>query len=153
MARTSTARKIAPKAPASRFTVLSDLVARDETTKLEWTRKKFGEFTFKKAQAHIDSLNAEKHGGHADWRLPTVEELFCLADRTRSAPAIDTDVFECGSWDWFWSGTPYAPVSGCAWGVTFHYGGSDGLNRDYDYFVRAVRASQSSASRRSAKGK
>jgi hypothetical protein len=31
--------------------------------------------------------------GFTDWRMPTVEELLLLADRTRFDPAIDTDAF------------------------------------------------------------
>lgn len=80
--------------------------------------------------------------GFDDWRIPSVEELFLLADRTRSVPAIDTEFFpDCPS-DWFWTSTPYAPVSGYAWNVSFGDGNSSGSNRYSHGFVRAVRGGQ-----------
>ncbi len=143
MPRTSTAKKLKPAAAApARYVAISDEIARDNTTGLQWTRKKFGSFTFKQAKAHIEQLNAEKHGGHADWRLPTVEELFCLADRSKYSPAIDTAAFPDTKSDWYWSSTQYAPHSGYAWLVGFGSGHSGGGRHGGVNFVRAVRASQ-----------
>lgn len=81
--------------------------------------------------------------GHSDWRLPTVEELFLLADRTRVEPAIDTEFFpDCPS-DWFWTSTPDCESpAGCAWGVDFNDGYSDRNSRAILGFVRAVRVGQ-----------
>jgi len=85
--------------------------------------------------------------GVNDWRLPTVEELFGLADRSRFAPAIDTDAFPTCASAWYWSGTVDAESpSVCAWGVYFGNGSSD-LNFQYDQGrVRAVRSVLPSAS-------
>jgi hypothetical protein len=83
-------------------------------------------------------------GGFSDWRLPTVEELFLLADRTRApCPAIDAEYFpDCKS-DWYWSSTPYArSPGGCAWVVNFGNGDAHWSFRDDDGFVRAVRPGQ-----------
>jgi Protein of unknown function (DUF1566) len=82
-------------------------------------------------------------GGFKDWRLPTVEELFLLADRTRSQPAIDTEYFPACKSDWYWTSTPYAPSPGVyAWSVYFNGGGSYASNLDNVGFVRAVRVGQ-----------
>lgn len=82
-------------------------------------------------------------GGFTDWRAPTVDELFPLADRTRVRPAIDTDFFPDTPSDWFWTITPYAgSPSGCAWYVHFYGGLAYWSNHNYDGFVRAVRAGQ-----------
>lgn len=141
MARTSTARKTAPAMP-SRFTRVGDTHVEEPARKLMWTHT-LGEANFKKAQALIDKANAEKLGGFDDWRLPTVEELFCLADRTKASPAIDKEAFhDTPDYGWYWSSTPYAPLSGCAWGVYFSGGNSLDLLRDGGSYVRAVRASQ-----------
>ncbi len=148
MAKTSTKRKADTAATRFDLTKLAKgHVTTDNQTGLEWSHT-LGRAAFTKAQSLVDELNAQKHGGHADWRMPTVEELFCLADRTRSSPAIDADAFPDTESDWYWSGTKYAPLSGYAWFVSFYNGLSLLGRHDRDYFVRAVRASQSSASRR-----
>lgn len=81
--------------------------------------------------------------GCNDWRLPTVEELFLLADRTRVNPAIDTAVFpDCES-GWYWSSDTYASSPGVyAWSVDFYNGHALWDSQDYSGFVRAVRVSQ-----------
>ena len=81
--------------------------------------------------------------GFKDWRLPTVEELFLLADRTRYRPAIDTDFFPDTPSDWFWTSTLGASSpSGYAWFVDFNGGGSNWGGQGRGGFVRAVRPGQ-----------
>ena len=75
-----------------RFTVAADqLTVTDTTTSLQWTRDDASpdDVTHVEAEAAVAVLNAQSFAGHTDWRLPTVEELFLLADRTRIKPAID----------------------------------------------------------------
>lgn len=116
------------------------LAVLDTTSNLMWDAGESKRLTFKKAQTYVGKLDV---AGFKDWRLPSVEELFCLADRTRVDPAIDTAFFpDCKS-DWYWSGTLWANSPGdCAWYVYFSYGGSACGGQTYDYYVRAVRASQ-----------
>ena len=79
--------------------------------------------------------------GFTDWRLPTIEELFALADRTRSSPAIDTDAFHDTQSDWYWSSTITAWSSNYAWIVNFNNGNAGSLHRVYGGgLVRAVRS-------------
>lgn len=112
----------------------------DNTTALLWSVEETDRLTWKKAQGAVKKL---KTAGFADWRLPTVEELFLLANRTKHSPAIDTMYFpDCKS-DWYWTGTPAASSPGdCAWGVSFGYGYALWSNQVFDVHVRAVRASQ-----------
>ena len=77
--------------------------------------------------------------GHADWDLPTIEELSLLIDRTRHEPAIDTDYFVDIQNDWYWSKTPAAWSSASAWLVNFSGGYVYGYPRDCDGFALAVR--------------
>ena len=100
-----------------------------------------------KSITYAEALEAPKKlaiAGFKDWRLPTVEELFLLADRTRHDPAIDTGFFPKTPSDWFWTSTPAAwSPSVCAWIVAFSSGGSDWVSQNYGFHVRAVRAGQS----------
>jgi len=112
----------------------------DNTTALVWTVKETARLNWKKAAAAVKKLDT---AGFTDWRLPTVEELFMLADRTKYSPAIDTAYFpDCKS-DWYWTNTPLASSPGVfAWGVLFNIGYADWDYQVNGYFVRAVRASQ-----------
>ena len=112
----------------------------DNTTHLLWTVKETKPLTWKKAQTTVAKLDV---AGFTDWRLPTVEELFMLADRTKYSPAIDTAFFpDCKS-EWYWTSTPAAssPVVS-AWGVGFGNGNALWNGQVSDGRVRAVRASQ-----------
>ena len=74
------------------------------------------------------------------WRLPTRAELLSLVDDTRSEPAIDTARFPDTQSGAYWTGTPLASDSSCAWVVYFSYGYALNFHSDLA-FVRAVRAS------------
>ena len=110
---------------------------RDNTTGLIWSARNVGKEQLSHAKADA-AAKAVDLCGASDWRLPTVEELFCLADRTRSTPAIDTAFFKCHS-SWYWSSSAVAGGPDYAWGVDFYYGYSDYGNRYDTAFVRAVR--------------
>ena len=119
-----------------------DEVVLDCSTGLMWSRAELTQDRLTWADA--DKLCRElRLGGYSDWRLPTIDELFALADRTRHEPAIDTTFFPGCKPNAYWAGTPYAPSPGdCAWGVGFYNGLAHWFHRDYNGFVRAVRASQ-----------
>jgi Protein of unknown function (DUF1566) len=112
----------------------------DNTTGLIWTVEETKGMPWKKAQAAVKKLDT---AGFKDWRLPTVEELFLLADRTKHSPAIDTAFFPKCKSDWYWTSTPAAYSPGdYAWVVDFDGGGAGWLGQGHDFCVRAVRASQ-----------
>ena len=124
----------------TRFYLICDDIVVDCTTGLSWSRGNIGTelLTWSKA---ADACRALDLGGFKDWRLPTVEELFLLADRTRHSPAIDTTFFpDCKS-DWYWTSTPAAFSPGVsAWLVAFGYGDSYWNGQRNDCHVRAVRS-------------
>jgi hypothetical protein len=94
--------------------------------------------THAKAEAWVETLDVM---GHSDWRLPSVDEFFPIADRSRRSPAIDPNFFPGTHSDWYWTSTPSAWSSDYAWIVDFGYGlASDGLPRYDGAFVRAVRS-------------
>ena len=114
----------------------SAVAVRDNNSGLIWATKSIKVSSHAEAEKAAAALDLM---GHKGWRLPTVEELFLLADRTRRSPAIDTDFFPDTKNDWYWSSSPYAGSSGYAWGVGFLDGDGYFRNRGNDGFVRAVR--------------
>ncbi len=57
----------------------------DSVSSLTWTAKDSRlalnkDLSWDEANAWAKELNEEKHGGHSDWRLPTVEEALSLFD-------------------------------------------------------------------------
>jgi uncharacterized protein DUF1566 len=77
----------------SHFETKGDVVI-DRRTGLVWQRAdsyhelKKG-INWYEAQEYVDGKNAQKFGGHIDWRLPTLEELNNLWDASRSVKSKD----------------------------------------------------------------
>ena len=114
------------------------ILTRDNATGLEWQVTPFPEnMTLDQAIAACAALTL---GGHGDFRVPSIDELESIRDRSRFNPAIDTDAFPGCPWAWFWSSTlhAYAP-SEFAWIIDFGYGDSYGGHRCGYNRVRAVR--------------
>jgi hypothetical protein len=136
----ATATQAAPAAIAARF-----VDNRDGTITVPALSLMFTQATL--CEEEVDQEEARKlctdctAGGHTDWRLPTVQELFTLVDHGRYDPSIDTDVFPDTKADWYWTDTPCAWSSARAWCVDFDGGGVYLNHRDsYLAFARAVRA-------------
>jgi hypothetical protein len=137
----ATANAIAPAATTNtRFVDNGDGTITDTLLNLMWSKATLSDkcITHKKAEKICAELDL---AGHTDWRLPTVEELFALADRSRKQPAIDTDAFQDTKSDWYWTSTISAWSSDFAWFVYFSYGFAYDYRRDDGLaFVRAVRS-------------
>jgi len=100
------------------------------------------------------AATAEAHQANGwKWRLPAVEELFLVADRTNPECRLDTNFFpDAEGWEWTWTATPDAELeedddgapspSGYAWSVSLGYGHSSRYHQSSDDHVRAVRAGQ-----------
>jgi hypothetical protein len=98
------------------------------------------EIQFKNAAA-----KAEAHGAYGwSWRLPTLEELFFVADRTNADERLDPNFFpDAEGWEYTWSSDVDASdPSDFAWFVGLGLGGSFRDFQSYRGFVRAVRAGQ-----------
>ncbi|MEA1954128.1 MAG: DUF1566 domain-containing protein, partial [Campylobacterota bacterium] len=77
------------------------------------------------------------------WRLPTIEELVGLSDYGRHTPAIDPVFVNVdGSLSTYWSSTSNASYSSTAWLVSFYSGTQSYGSKDYNGYVRCVRAGQ-----------
>ncbi|TCS41081.1 DUF1566 domain-containing protein [Reinekea marinisedimentorum] len=92
--------------PSYRFFDDDKMIVEDQVTGLMWTSSPFlfgkEKKTFKEAMEGLDEFNARKLGGFNDWRIPTIKELYSLADFSgsfgfefdTSEPFFDTDFFE-----------------------------------------------------------
>ena len=123
-----------------RFIDNGDGTVTDTKLGLMWSKATITEADVTQHQAE-DLCRELRLAEHADWRLPTVEELFALADRSRYNPAIDTEAFPDTSSDWYWTSTITAWSSSLAWFVSFDYGlAGNGCRVSDDGLVRAVRS-------------
>lgn len=116
----------------------------DNTTKLMWQDDNNGTvgagMDWESAISHCEALTL---GGYADWRLPNFNELYSIADRSTSNPAIDVifqNVESTSNLDYYWSSTSIVSDLSTAWEVSFFGGWSNvGANKVDLNFVRCVR--------------
>ena len=113
----------------------SDIVA-DSVTGLEWQDDESVEKSWEEAIEYCEALEL---GGHTDWRLPNFNELYTIADHTKSNPAID-DIFQAVASNGYWSSTTIVGDKNSAWGIGFSFGDGDWDNKSNSYYVRCVRA-------------
>ncbi|MEW5251615.1 Lcl C-terminal domain-containing protein [Microbulbifer sp. 2201CG32-9] len=76
------------------------------------------------------------------WRLPRVDELATLVDRSRHDPAIDTERFPDTRSRAYWTSTPCTWNAAAVWVVLFYDGYVLTGYRLSSACVRAVRAGQ-----------
>jgi hypothetical protein len=99
------------------------------------------------------AVNTKGLCGKKDWRMPTKAELMKLVVCSDGkyakngsctnggliVPTINSTYFPDTWSNWYWSSSPYAPLSSNAQGVNFYYGYSGSFNKDSKVFVRLVR--------------
>lgn len=86
----------------------------------------------------IDYCEASSLGGFNNWRLPNVNELYTIADKTTSSPAINP-VFTNVVSSLYWSSTTYARDTTHARWVRFDFGSSNTSLKTATRYVRCVR--------------
>jgi len=122
-----------PTPLVSRFVDNGDGTISDNKTGLMWAGT-VGQMSHADALAHCAGMTLL---GHADWRLPTIEELCSIIDYSRNSPAC-TDVFNMLS-SFYWSSSTYVGNPQAAWGVNFTNGYVTADYKSNNYNVRAVR--------------
>ena len=126
------------------FTRNASGVVTDSRTHLEWQDDysnnggSIKNTTWRNAIDYCVNLNLD---GNTDWRLPNLNELTSLVDDVKYNPAINPTFVNTNSND-YWSSTTYASNYDSAWIVSFGYGFQNGNTKDYNYYVRCVRAGQ-----------
>jgi hypothetical protein len=98
------------------------------------------------ASAYVAAMNSSVLCGHADWRLPTTNELFGIDDfdRPHAEAAVDPAWFPNTRADWYWAAEGYFRFADTeAWAANFSSGDDQGLYarlRTTASLVRLVRA-------------
>ncbi len=106
----------------------------DRKTGLIWQRAIEKNLTHEEALEHAEQVALETG---LNWRVPTIDELSSLLDRTRSFPASG---FPDMPSETFWSSLPYVGGIDLAWVVYFSYGFVSSSSCNYGYAVRLVRS-------------
>ena len=145
-----------PKRPAStpsaRFTTLDTGVVTDRGTGLTWMRCAVGQrwngagctgvpltSSWPGAFDHALALNkAGGYGGHADWRVPALDELASLVEQRCYDPALNLELFPAAPITGFWSADPHQSPDH-AMMIHFKYGGQYMGNKDQAWALRLVR--------------
>lgn len=122
------------------FTKNVDIVV-DSISRLQWQDDKIGESM--KWEEAIDYCETLKLGGYSDWRLPNLNELKSIIDKSnsKSNPAIVSEFSNVIS-RYYWSFSKYKYYDYYAWIVGF---GNGFVNYSYNYnifYVRCVRAGE-----------
>jgi hypothetical protein len=115
-------------------------VVLDTSTNLMWqdNNQSIGDSNKKNWQDAISFCHSLSLGGYDDWYLPNFNQLYALANRSTSNPAI-SDVFENVVSSFYWSSTTYAYSTSYAWVVGFNDGYDNGNDKTYTNYVRCVR--------------
>jgi len=91
------------------YTDNGDGTVTDNVTKLMWQQTEpTTRYTWNQAIAYCQALTL---GGHRDWRLPSITEMFSLTSFERKSPAINTTFFPNASLAWHWTSTRGGPSS------------------------------------------
>ncbi len=108
-------------------------MVRDELTGLIWELKKASgsgglhdvsnKYQWQEANDEfIAQLNADRFGGYTGWRLPTIKELFVIANKGAMDPAIDPahcPMMVASDNNGYWSSTSYSYDSSQGWKSRF----------------------------------
>ena len=143
--RQTVSAKEIPGAAEIRFKV-SDHTVSDMATGLTWMRNadiiqkpvKWGD-----ALSTIQRINAEKHFGFNDWRLPNVRELESLTDMTVHSPAVAARKWFFSVQSFYWSSTTSVYEPSYAWTLYTEDGNIGvGFKDGADFHVWPVRTSE-----------
>jgi hypothetical protein len=111
-------------------------VVKDDIYKLMWQDgEEIYQGTYDEAVKYCENLN---FAGYDDWRLPTINELISITDKSKIDPSINL-AFKNVKTDWYWSSTKGADNLSIVWAVFFR-SGFDGWNDvSRRGFVRCIR--------------
>ncbi|MBN1956947.1 MAG: DUF1566 domain-containing protein, partial [Desulfuromonadales bacterium] len=115
-------------------------VVLDQATGLMWQQSASADLIRGPAvQEYIQQINAQKHAGFADWRLPTIEELAALLPAEMNSEGVYIDAEFSGV---LWNCLSASPVKGEAdkfWGLDVNAGAVSDFYLDDDFSILLVR--------------
>jgi flagellar biosynthesis GTPase FlhF len=144
-AATTPTAKSAPTPTTVQQPLVTGSTWTDPATGLMWTKKDNGrDVTWQQAMNYCQSLQL---AGHADWQLPTIDELQGIHDASVNIPG--TWVGNNATWhvkgnlqlsgrDWSSSSSPRGNAYGEAWNFAFPNGIRDPFELGYGYGTRAL---------------
>ncbi len=129
------------------FTRSSSGIVTDNKTGLQWQDDysdnggNIKQATWRDAIDYCENLSL---GGYTDWRLPNINELRSIVDRSYNEPAISPAFQYTTSLASFacWSSTTSQHYTNYAWLVSFLTGGSDYHGKSTVEYARCVRGGQ-----------
>lgn len=112
-------------------------IVTDNSTGLEWqddTNASSITLSWQDAIDYCEALSMDEGG----WRLPNFNELYSIADRSTSDPAMDSTFINIIPNE-YWTSTTYANGTRNAWIVSFSKGNDNSSNKTYIKHVRCLR--------------
>ena len=120
------------------YSQFSKNLVEDNLTGLIWQKGDDGKRrTWSEAKQYCSSLTLDRHN---DFYLPTLKQLYYLANRNKYNPAIDTKYFNVRS-SLYWSSTQYVSDTSQAWYVGFEYGNDGWSSQSNKHYALCVRDS------------
>ncbi len=128
------------------YTRNSNDTVTDNITGLIWqdNEEATGDSNLKTWKASVDYCSNLDFAGSTNWRLPTIDELVYIADKSKSSPSIDSSfnyIYNAYNYYYsYWSSTPTnnAYLSEGAWVVSF-YNGDDNTRWTSEYDIASIR--------------
>jgi hypothetical protein len=93
----------------------------------------------------VQAVNAQRHCGYDDWRMPSRDELFSISDLTRTdePPTANLNFFPHTQAAEYWTGFDYGTQHESAWAWNFIYGHDRVDWKRTPKYVRLVRGTAS----------
>ncbi len=128
----------------------NEQVVRDLETGLEWKQCSEGQTgtactgpaSGLSWSAALSAAQTATWAGHADWRVPNINELRSLVETGCHSPSINTTMFPGTPSSVYWSSTTYVPNASIAWEVRFYNGNLNANSKVDNRQVRLVRGGQ-----------
>ncbi len=110
----------------------------DNKTKLQWQDTSISDMNWSSAISSCEDLSVDSYH---DWRLPNFNELYALADKSKSDPALDNTIFtNIPTNADYWSSTTIKDANDTAWSINFYDGTTGTTGKIELKNVRCVRA-------------